>query len=556
MAQPTTSLLLMLLAGVAVAEPPPVGARPPAEAPSPGAEATPSHEVEGWTPPEPPASLLARLPPSARGESTELRTVDAGYGPVLVERLAGATGDTALEVEYTVDPSLEATVRRILHERGIALGHVILLDPSTGEVLAYVSTDPARFPAARTYPTASLMKVVTSAAALRERPEVVDSSCRYVDSPYVLRRAYLRPPTIGGWVDTFWRALAISNNQCFARIAVYEVGKEGLLAEMEAVGLLEPPAPGHPPARIDPIDDALSLGELGSGLSGSFVTPLGAARLAALLATGSLVQPWWVARVHDGDGALLAPPAPPAPRPVWPARLADQLREHMVGVTERGTARRAFLDAHGEPRLGDLHVSGKTGTLGGTDPAGLYQWFIGVAPADAPRIAIAALVVDGPVSASTVAASTLEAVFCEDGVCDAARTDRLAERARAREAIRVAEIDRARRVAMRRVETLSATEEEALRQRLELDEAPRPVSTARFDFPRDLLRRHVDGRVVVLLELSDRGEVLDASVESSSLPDFDPYVLEAVRAWRFTPPTRDGRPVHAQARLPIPIRIN
>ena len=46
--------------------------------------------------------------------------------------------------------------------------------------------------------------------------------------------------------------------------------------------------------------------------------------------------------------------------------------------------------------MGEVVVSGKTGTLTGEAPPGLYQWFIGVAPADDPRIAIACFVIGLP----------------------------------------------------------------------------------------------------------------------------------------------------------------
>ena len=52
------------------------------------------------------------------------------------------------------------------------------------------------------------------------------------------------------------------------------------------------------------------------------------------------------------------------------------------------------------------------------------------------------------------------------------------------------------------------------------------------------------------------GEVLDVQIASSDLPDFSDFVSREVRSWKFTPPTRAGRPVRATARLPIPIHIN
>lgn len=89
----------------------------------------------------------------------------------------------------------------------------------------------------------------------------------------------------------------------------------------------------------------------------------------------------------------------------------------------------------------------------------------------------------------------------------------------------------------------------------ELDQMPRPIGVSGFDFPRSLRRKPVSGRIVLFIQLDSTGEVLDVKVESSSLPAFDDFVQREVGRWRFTPPTRQGMPVKAQARLPIPIDI-
>lgn len=86
-------------------------------------------------------------------------------------------------------------------------------------------------------------------------------------------------------------------------------------------------------------------------------------------------------------------------------------------------------------------------------------------------------------------------------------------------------------------------------------EPPRPMAGAKLDFPRRLLRKKVDGRIVLLLQVSEEGRVLDVAVDSSDLPEFEDFVANEVRRWSFHPPTREGRPVVATARLPIPIRL-
>ena len=89
----------------------------------------------------------------------------------------------------------------------------------------------------------------------------------------------------------------------------------------------------------------------------------------------------------------------------------------------------------------------------------------------------------------------------------------------------------------------------------DLDQIPRPIGVSGFNFPRRLRQKKVSGRIVLLLKLDENGQVLDVQLDSSTLPDFDDFVLGEVARWRFTPPTRQGNPVKAKARLPIPINI-
>ena len=89
----------------------------------------------------------------------------------------------------------------------------------------------------------------------------------------------------------------------------------------------------------------------------------------------------------------------------------------------------------------------------------------------------------------------------------------------------------------------------------DLDQIPRPIGVTGFNFPRRLKKKKVSGKVVLLLKLDEEGRVLDVQLDSSNLPDFDGFVLAEVAKWRFTPPTQQGTPVKAKARLPIPINI-
>ena len=89
----------------------------------------------------------------------------------------------------------------------------------------------------------------------------------------------------------------------------------------------------------------------------------------------------------------------------------------------------------------------------------------------------------------------------------------------------------------------------------QLDQIPRPIGVSGFNFPRRLLKKKVSGKIILMIKLDPGGQVLDVQLDSSDLPDFDDFVVNEVSGWRFTPPTQQGNPVRAKARLPIPIQI-
>jgi hypothetical protein len=387
----------------------------------------------------PPRSITERLPVSRR--ALELRVVDANgadqgrvsergvrghlYETVPVDSHSG-TPNGFVGIEYTLDAELTRAVFRTLKRGRVKLGNVVLLDPATGRVLAYTSTDADRFPPTRNYPAASLVKVITAAAALDVAREKANLPCRYRGSPYRLTPSRIDPPRVGNTVS-LGRALATSNNQCFAQLAVHAVGQGAMMNAISRFGWLEEPAPAHAAGSADPGGDRFAFGKLGCGLAGCRITPLHAAQLAATLVHGELVAPRWIENIVDSRGREIPLADSLAPRRVVSPKLAAELRTMLVETTRAGTARRAFRKSNGTPLLGPVKVAGKTGSLAGKDPGGRYEWFIGAAPANDPRIAIAVVMVQSDLywrTASQIAASVLQAVFCRDGKCSADGADR------------------------------------------------------------------------------------------------------------------------------------
>ena len=91
---------------------------------------------------------------------------------------------------------------------------------------------------------------------LDQSPQTAKLPCRYRGSPYRLTPSRIDPPSHGRTVS-LRRALATSNNQCFAQLAVHAVGMEPLVETIERFGWRARPAPAHAAGLVDPGDDAI-----------------------------------------------------------------------------------------------------------------------------------------------------------------------------------------------------------------------------------------------------------------------------------------------------------
>lgn len=331
-----------------------------------------------------------------------------------------------VRVEYSLDEGLTQEVFDILRRGRVERGVAIVIDPRTGRLLAYAATDANVLPVERAYPAASIIKVITAAAMLEQRPDPTSWDCLYEGNKYRLSERRLDRPKRGNY-STLEEALATSNNQCFSQWAIHGLGEPRLRRMLDLFGWAGRPAIGHAQGQIDPAASRYDLGQLGSGLDGVRVTPLHVASLASVLSDGRLIEPRWIDRVVDADERVVALPESAVPRRVVSPRTAESLRELMVATTKRGTARRAFRTRRGVPLLGAIEVAGKTGNLNGRNPSGRYEWFFGVAPADDPQIGVVVLQVHGHLwwaRSSELAANILRSVFCEGASCRAGLSTR------------------------------------------------------------------------------------------------------------------------------------
>lgn len=312
----------------------------------------------------------------------------------------------------TIDGDLQRAAHQALDGKR---GAVVVLDPITGDLLAVASNgaDGGPNPAfGRFYEPASVIKLITLAAALREGP---------------LERFDLFPfqcpgnTSVEGKIFYDWRAhgkiphvenaMAVSCNLFYARLGLL-LGQARLMQELEGFrfgGRLEegllPMELGE--FRGDP-QSSWDLARLSVGLDHLGSTPLHLALMAAAIANGGqMMAPRLLLRQENILGQAISETTPRTLGTVIDAQVAAALTDAMFEAveSEEGTGRRAAIDG--------LELALKTGT-GGDRKKGLDGIVVGFAPAHEPRVAFC-IVLEGAGKAELAAARAvrhlLEAVL-------------------------------------------------------------------------------------------------------------------------------------------------
>jgi penicillin-binding protein A len=338
--------------------------------------------------------------------------------------------------------SIDTRVQRVAEEELAGQrGAVVALDPRTGAVLALASSPTfslqqaiTDFPSIPTeggplldratagrYPPGSTFKVVTAASALSSG--VFEPGSSFDD-----QGSYDTPggPIRNFGNQTFGRhdlttALTRSINTTFARIGD-ELGSSTLGATMTAFGFGERPPIDLPDGEVTASGrrdgDALLPNEeanadtarIAIGQERLTVTPLQMAMVSATVANGGvLMAPQLMQRIVDRGGQEVRRATPQEMERVIAADDAADLTAMMERVVQEGTGTAAALSTAG------VTVAGKTGTAETDDADRNQAWFIGFAPSQDPRVAVAVVIEDttstGGQAAAPVAAAVMRAAI-------------------------------------------------------------------------------------------------------------------------------------------------
>lgn len=127
------------------------------------------------------------------------------------------------------------------------------------------------------------------------------------------------------------------------------------------------------------------------------MTPIQMAMVAAGVANGGVVmKPQVVHRILKPDGSILSQSTPEELGEAVSPQTAAELTAMMELVVQSGTGTAAQVPG--------VRVAGKTGTAETGRPEADNAWFIGFAPAEAPRVAIAVVLSDQAATGGQVAA--------------------------------------------------------------------------------------------------------------------------------------------------------
>lgn len=342
-------------------------------------------------------------------------------------------------VALTIDPAVQQAAYQALAGRR---GAVVAIEPSTGRILALVSTpsfDPNalatrdaseanvawqdyssnsdrplinRALGGDLYAPGSIFKVVTTAAMIENLGLTADS---VIEAPYTftppqtsheIHNPFGNQCGDGSGEVTLMTAFTESCNTPFA-IGALDVGAEEMVALAEAFNFnsgLNIPLDVRA-SRFPVPDDQAVLAMDAIGQRDILVSPLQMAMIAATVANnGTLMEPYLVEQTLTADLDVVSTTNPSElAQPISP-ETAQVLEEMMINVVNHGSGAYAAL--------GNVQVAGKTGTAETDGERNAHAWFIGFDATDSPQVAVAVMVeeggsggqVAGPIAQSIIAA--------------------------------------------------------------------------------------------------------------------------------------------------------
>ncbi len=332
--------------------------------------------------------------------------VSNGQIPGSDQRYIDATNGVNLNltVDYAIQSFVENTMRECLENNKAKNVKCIVMNPSTGAVLAMAQlpdydpndpTDEERKEYSRngcildTYEPGSTFKMFTLSAALEEKT-VSESSTFYCPGYHIVDGEKIKCwRTVPHGSQTLQQAICNSCNPAFMQMGL-GLGQKTLYSYLENFGFSSTTGIDFSadqsgillaPKYVKNTD----LARISFGQSIA-VTPLQLITAAcAVINGGTLYQPYFVASMTDDNGNVLVKNEPVKVRQVISSDTSAKMRTLLEGVVSMGGGKNAQVEGY--------HIGGKTGTAQKYKDGKIVQGvhigsFFGFAPADNPKFAV------------------------------------------------------------------------------------------------------------------------------------------------------------------------
>ncbi|NLK37378.1 MAG: penicillin-binding protein 2 [Epulopiscium sp.] len=333
-------------------------------------------------------------------------------------------------VVLTVDMDVQSVAGNLL---GDMKGAIVAIEPSTGRILAlqaYPDFDPNKVKdqwerlkededsplvnraTQGLYPPGSTFKIVTALAGMDYVKNWQDFTYDCTgEATYYNKVIHCYNNKAHGSVD-MRQALAVSCNCYFAELST-RIGAINLRKTADALnfnqryGFSLAYNPSKMVLNENSTESALVETAIGQGQT--LVTPLHMAMLAAAVANdGMMMKPYLVDHIEYYNGKISKTTVPEKLRQVMSPEDAQMLKSMMTEVVSSGTGTAA--------QISGVTVAGKTGTAENATGKD-HSWFIGFAPAENPKVAVAVMLenADLGAKATPIAGKVIKSILDKYG---------------------------------------------------------------------------------------------------------------------------------------------
>lgn len=309
--------------------------------------------------------------------------------------------------------TLDATLQQAAYDAmGIYEGAIVVMEPSTGKILAMVSKpdfDPNRIAEIWSelnadtensvllnratqgiYPPGSTFKIVTALEYIRENPDSWENYTFQCNGKYTLGNDSIQcfHGSNHGLIG-FERSFAKSCNSSFANMGM-SLNRSSYLNTLNDL-LINCELPVDLPytesrVLLDSESEDADMMQTVIGQGATELTPLHMCMITSAIANnGVMMKPYEIESVQKPDGTIVKDFQPEAVKRIMTEEEADIMSDLMFSVVEKGTA----------SKLSGLSytAAGKTGSAEfNNNKLDSHAWFTGFAPAEEPQIAITVII--------------------------------------------------------------------------------------------------------------------------------------------------------------------